>query len=166
MQSFSLNAVNTGVIYLLVYSLAMYGICACLFGIKLKGDYLFMLDEFEGAAYKRPYISAMLTIFIFSLLGLPPFLGFFGVFSALSYLAKHDSFYQFGYIMLMLIVLSYGYLQIIKNIYFEKSKENFDRADSGIYVAVLFNALLMIIITLKPQYLMQDIYLMVESMFQ
>ena len=68
--------------------------------------------------------------------------------------------------MLMLIVLSYGYLQIIKNIYFEKSKENFDRADSGIYVAVLFNALLMIIITLKPQYLMQDIYLMVESMFQ
>lgn len=166
MQSFSLNAVNTGVIYLVVYSLAMYGICTCLFGIKLKGDYLFMLDEFEGAAYKRPYISAMLTIFIFSLLGLPPFLGFFGVFSALSYLAKHDSFYQFGYIMLMLIVLSYGYLQIIKNIYFEKSKENFDRADSGIYVAVLFNALLMIIITLKPQYLMQDIYLMVESMFQ
>jgi NADH-quinone oxidoreductase subunit N len=125
-----------------------------------------MLDEFEGAAYKRPYISAMLTIFIFSLLGLPPFLGFFGVFSALSYLAKQDSFYQFGYIILMMIVLSYGYLQIIKNIYFEKSKENFDRADSGIYVAVLLNALLMIVIMLKPQYLMQDTYFMIESMFQ
>jgi len=166
MQSFSLSAVNTGLIYLLVYLLAMYGICACLFGIKIKGEYLFMLDEFEGAAYKRPYISAMLTIFIFSLLGLPPFLGFFGVFSALSYLAKQDSFYQFGYIILMMIVLSYGYLQIIKNIYFEKSKENFDRADSGIYVAVLLNALLMIVIMLKPQYLMQDTYFMIESMFQ
>lgn len=164
-QSFSLNAVNTGLIYLLVYLLAMYGICACMFGIKIKGEYLFMLDEFEGVAYKRPYISAMMTIFIFSLLGIPPFLGFFGVFSALSYLAKHDSFYQFGYIMLMLVVLSYGYLQIIKNMYFEKSKENFDRADPGIYVAILLNALLMIVIMLKPQYLMQDIYLMVEGMF-
>ena len=166
MQSFSLNAVNSGLIYLLVYLLAMYGICACLFGIKIKGEYLFMLKEFEGAAYKRPYISAMMTIFIFSLLGIPPFLGFFGVFSALSYLAKHDSFYQFGYIMLMLVVLSYGYLQIIKNMYFEKSKENFDRADSGIYAAIMLNALLMIVIMLKPQYLMQDIYLMIEGMFQ
>ncbi len=165
MQSFSLNAVNTGVIYILVYLLAMYGICACLFGLKIKGEYLFMLGEFEGAAYKRPYISAMMTIFIFSLLGIPPFLGFFGVFSALSYLAEHDSFYQFGYIMLMLIVLSYAYVQIIKNLYFEKSKENFDRADSGIYTAVLINALLMIVIMLKPQYLLQDVYKMIESLF-
>ncbi|MBQ8481697.1 MAG: hypothetical protein IJ532_04115 [Alphaproteobacteria bacterium] len=165
MQSFSINAVNTGVIYILVYLLAMYGICVCLFGLKIKGEYLFMLNEFEGAAYKRPYISAMMTIFIFSLLGIPPFLGFFGVFSALSYLAKHDSFYQFGYIMLMLIVLSYAYVQIIKNLYFEKSKENFDRADSGIYTAVFIIALLMIIIMLKPQYLMQDVYRMIESLF-
>lgn len=165
MQGFSLSAVNAGLIYMLVYLLAMYGICVCLFGLKIKGEYLFLLSDFEGAAYKRPYISAMLTIFIFSLLGIPPFLGFLGVFSALSYLAKHDSFYQFGYIMLMLIILSYGYLQIIKNLYFEKSKENFDRADRGIYIAVLLNALLMIVIMLKPQYLMQDIYLMIESAF-
>lgn len=165
MQSFSPDAVNAGVIYILVYLLAMYGICVCLFGLKIKGEYLFMLGEFEGAAYKRPYISAMMTIFIFSLLGIPPFLGFFGVFSALSYLAKHDSFYQFGYIMLMLIVLSYAYVQIIKNLYFEKSKENFDRADSGIYTAVFINALLMVVIMLKPQYLMQDVYRMIESLF-
>jgi len=98
-------------------------------------------------------------------LGVPPFLGFFGVFSALSYLAQHDSFYQFGYIMLMLIVLSYAYVQIIKNLYFEKSKENFDRADSGIYTAVFINALLMVVIMLKPQYLMQDVYRMIESLF-
>lgn len=165
MQGFSLNSVNAGLIYMLVYMLAMYGICVCLFGLKIKGEYLFMLSDFDGAAYKIPYISAMFAIFIFSLLGIPPFLGFFGVFSALSYLAKHDSFYQFGYIVLMLIILSYGYLQIIKNLYFEKSKENFDRADSGIYIAVLLIALLMVVIMLKPQYLMQDIYLMIESAF-
>ena len=165
LRKFTLNAVNSGFIYLFVYLLTMYGICVCLFGLKKKGEYLFMLSEFEGAAQKRPYISAMLLIFMFSLLGLPPFLGFFGVFSALSYLAEHDSFYQFGYIMLMLIVLSYAYVQIIKNLYFEKSKENFDRADSGIYTAVLINALLMIVIMLKPQYLLQDVYKMIESLF-
>ena len=165
-QNFSLNAVNAGIIYALVYLLSMYGICTCLFGLKIKGEYLYMLEELEGAAYKRPYISAMMTIFIFSLLGIPPFLGFLGVFSALSYLAKHDSFYQFGYIMVMLIVLSYGYLQIIKNLYFEKSKENYDRSDVGIYVTILLTALLMIIIMLQPHYLLQDISLMTEGIFQ
>lgn len=165
MQSFSLNAVNTGVIYMLVYFLATYGMCTCLFGIKVKGDYLSMLSEFAGAAYKRPYISAMMTVFVFSLLGLPPFLGFFGVFSALSYLAKHDSFYQFGFILLMMIVLSYAYLQIIKNLYFEKSEENFDRSDAGIYTAILLNCLLMIVIMLKPHYLMHDVAVMIASVF-
>lgn len=166
MQGFSLNAVNAGLIYMLVYLLAMFGICACLFGLKIKGEYLVTLSDFAGAAYKRPYISAMMAVFIFSLLGLPPFLGFFGVFSALSYLAKHDSFYQFGYVLLMMTVLSYAYLQIIKSLYFEKSEESFDRSDTGIYVAVFINAMLMIIIMLKPHYLMQDVSLMIESIFQ
>lgn len=164
-RKFTLNSVNSGFVYLLVYMLAMYGICTCLFGIKKKGEYLFMLSEFEGAAQKRPYISAMMLIFMFSLLGLPPFSGFLGVFSFLNYLALHHHFYQLLYLLSMMTVIAYAYLQIVRAMYFEERRALFDKADGGIYAAILLNAVLMIVIMLQPQYLIVGFRSALEVLF-
>ncbi len=165
LRKFTLNAVNSGFVYFLVYLLTMYGICVCLFGLKKKGEYLFMLSEFEGAAQKRPYISAMLLIFMFSLLGLPPFLGFLGVFSSLNYLALHHHFYQLIYLLSMMTILGYAYLQIVRTMYFEDKRTSFDRADVGIYTAIFLNMALMIVIALQPRYLIFGFRTMLEALF-
>ena len=149
-----------------VYLLAILGICSCLFGLKKKGEYLFMLTEFEGAAQKRPYITAMMLVFMFSLLGMPPLSGFLGLFSALNYQALHHHFYQLIYLLIMMLVVGYAFLQIMRTLYFIEHKTAFDRADSGIYTAIFLNAILMLIIVLKPQFLAENIYQMLESMFQ
>ena len=165
LRKFTLNAVNSGFVYLFVYLLTMYGICVCLFGLKKKGEYLFMLGEFTGAAQKRPYISAMMIIFMFSLLGLPPFLGFLGVFSSLNYLALHHHFYQLIYLLSMMTVLGYAYLQIVRTMYSEDKRTSFDRADAGIYAAIFLNAALMIGATLQPRYLIYGFRSMLEALF-
>ena len=165
LRKFTLNAVNSGFVYLFVYLLTMYGICVCLFGLKKKGEYLFMLGEFTGAAQKRPYISAMMIIFMFSLLGLPPFLGFLGVFSSLNYLALHHHFYQLIYLLSMMTVLGYAYLQIVRTRYSEEKRTSFDRADAGIYAAIFLNAALMIGATLQPRYLIYGFRSMLEALF-
>ncbi len=164
-RKFTLNSVNSGFVYLFLYLLAMCGICTCLFGLKKKGEYLFMVSELDGAAQKRPYICAMLLIFMFSLLGLPPFSGFVGLFSSLNYLALHHHFYQLIYLLSMMTVIGYAYLQIVRAMYFEDKHTSFDRADGGIYTAILLNAVLMIIITLQPHYLIFDFRSMLEVLF-
>ena len=166
LRRFTANALNAGFVYMFAYLLAMLGICTCLFGLKRKGEYLFMLSEFEGAAQKRPYISAMMVIFMFSLLGLPPFSGFLGLFSALNYQALHHHFYQLIYLLIMMLAVGYAFLQIVRALYFEERKTIFDRADSGIYTAILLNAALMLIIMLQPQYLAEDVRLMLETVLQ
>ncbi len=156
LQHLTADALNTAFIYLVVYLLAMYGVCACLFGLKNKGEYLFMLSDFEGASFRRPYISAMLTFFLFSLIGFPPFLGFLGVFAVVSDLVFHNNFYQLGFLLAAFLILVYSYLQIVKTLYFENSNIAFDRADRGIYTAIFGVALLMVIITLQPHLLIQN----------
>lgn len=166
LRRFTPNSINASCVYLFAYLLAMFGICACLFGLKKKGEYLFMLGEFEGAVQKRPYISAMMVVFMFSLLGLPPFVGFLGLFSALNYLALHHHYYQLLYLLTTMLALGYAYLQIIKALCFEERKTSFDRADRGIYTAILLNAALMLALILQPHYLLDDVKSLLETVFQ
>lgn len=165
LRRFTLNAVNSSCVYLLAYLLAMYGICTCLFGLRKKGEYLFMRGELEGAAQKQPYLAALMTVFMFSLIGLPPFLGFLGIFSSLNYLALHHHFYQLIYLLIMILALGYAYMQVIKMLYSEERKAQFDRADRSIYAALIGNICLMLILVLFPHYLMQDMGSMLETVF-
>lgn len=162
---FTPKAVNVSTVYLFTYLLAMYGICIALFGLKIKGEYLFMLSEFEGAAHKKPYISAVITLFMFSLLGCPPFVGFLGNFSALNYLVLGRHYYLLIYVLITLLLLSYAYLQIIKTLYFSENKEDLDRADIEIYMAATAVILIMAVSVLCPHYLTENIASMLEVLF-
>lgn len=165
LQQFDVLSLNNAFIYLFIYLLSMLGICTSLFGLKIKGEYLFMISDIEGASQKRPYISAIMTAIMFSLIGFPPFLGFLGLFTIFDELIRISGYYQLGIIIFSLVIISYAYLQIIKALYFETSRENFDRADIGIYIALLINIVIMIIITLNPKYLLLDINNMLEGAF-
>lgn len=149
---FTPTAFSAAAVCLTVYILAMYGVCASLYGLKSKGEYLFMLSDFSGAAYKRPYISVMLIIFLFSLLGMPPFLGCLGQFGALNNLLRTGSYSAAVLLFVFLTVLACGYLQVVRALYTENDSVIFDRADRGIYIAVCLDFLLMAWIMLKPDF--------------
>ena len=161
---FTPKTVDASFVYLFSYLLAITGICTTLFGLKIKGEYLMTLPELSGAAYKKPYIAAMMAVFIFSLSGLPPFLGFMGQFSVLSRLAAYR-LYELGFVLLMSIILTFAYIQIIYTM-FKDNKIPFDRADKGIYAAMLINAAVMLFIVVNPQYLVEDFVLMIETVFK
>ena len=152
-------------VYYVIYLLTMYGVCAVLFGFKIKGEYPLMLSDFNGAAYRRPYISAMLVIFLFSLLGFPPTLGFLGHFSLFTDLVIHNHFYQMTFLLLMMLALAYSYLTIIQALYFEDSHDVFDRAERSIYVVIFANAILMALLLLQPQYLFDVLTNIIGDLF-
>ena len=166
LYDFNFESLQITFSYMLIYLLSMSGVCASLYGFRIKGEYLFMLNEIEGAAQKRPYVSAVLCILLISLLGLPPSLGFVGIFAMLNNLAMQRHYYEIIYILLMFLVLAYAYLQIIMALYFYKSRESFDRADKGIYIAMMLNMVIMMIILMKPQYFSDYLAFMTESVFE
>lgn len=163
LQYFTPDSADAAFVCLILYLLAMYGICVCLFSLKIKGEYLFMLNEFSGASTKRPYVSALFTVFLFSLLGFPPLPGFLSIFSVLNNLSMHGHYYQIVYLLTMMFFIAYAYLQIVKTFYFETKQSAFDRADWGIYALLCIQVVFMFLIVLKPHYLLENLNFMMEA---
>ena len=162
LRHFTMYTIDMSCVYLLTYLLPMYGICICLFGLKSKGEYLHMVSDLSGAAQKRPYISAMLTIYIFSLLGFPPFLGFIGLFSVLKVLAVYGIM-QVAAVLFVYVILVYAYIQILQVMYFEKNSVLFDKVEASILIMIFINTILMFAICIKPYYPLSDFVFMVET---
>ncbi len=152
-------AAQTTIIYWIVYLLAMTGLCLTLFSLKARGEYLLTLNEFSGVAYKCPIVAITMIFFLFSLLGLPPFTGVLGIFAILNNLAAQNHFYYLLYVLLTLMMIGYAYLHIIRTLYFEDSRNNFDRVDLGLSCLLIILVILMIYLVLQPQYLLAQTWL-------
>ena len=67
------------------------------------------------------------------------------------------------YLLAILLILGYAYLQIVKTMYFEDSKEIFDRTDTGIYVVLLLILLIMTAFVFKSVGWIENIGLVTEA---
>ena len=144
-------------IYLLIYITAFCGIYTVFCGYRSKGRYLSCLEDIKGVSSQRPYISAALLLFMISLIGTPPMLGFLGKLSIINTMVIEHKYTIIGVVLLGLLILVYAYLKIITAVYFEGRNNNFDIVDKGVYLCVLFNLLFMLIVIINPKPLMQEI---------
>ncbi|MDX2479937.1 MAG: NADH-quinone oxidoreductase subunit N [Desulfuromusa sp.] len=111
--------------YMLVYTFMNMGAFAVLVLIGKKGEDNLTLDGIAGLGYKKPILGVVLTIFLFSLMGLPPTAGFIGKFYIFSGAIKA------GYIWLAVLgvlnsaVSLYYYLRVMVQMYFKNPEEDF-----------------------------------------
>lgn len=150
------NSLLSSFVYMLVYLMAMFGVYTVFYAFKSKGEYLTQLSDIAGISEVRPYISAAFLVFMVSLLGTPPMLGFLGKLSAVNNLVIQNRYSLIVLIMTALVMVAYAYLLIIKTIYFDPRKNTFDRADKGVYICLMINLVLVLISILNPKYLMHD----------
>ncbi len=90
------------------------------------------IKDFEGAGYRSPVVAAFFSIFLFSLVGLPPTAGFIGKFYVFA--AAIDA----GYIWLAVIgvlnsvVSLYYYVKIMRNMYIRGLDTSASRLNTSI----------------------------------
>ena len=68
------------------------------------------------------------------------------------------------FLLAILVIMAYGYMQIIKSLYFEKSKNIFDTTERGIYALILINMILIVLISIEPDILIENIYAITEKL--
>lgn len=122
------NAIGTtGIMfYLLSYAFMNIGAFAILILVGKDGDERNNLEDLTGFGFKHPLLGMVMSIFLFSLAGIPPAAGFIGKFYLFS------GAIQAGYIWLAIIgVLNsaasvYYYLRVMVFMYMKKPTEEFD----------------------------------------
>jgi len=105
------------------------------------------LDDYRGLGRKMPLAGAALTVFLISLVGLPPTIGFIGklmIFSAL--LAKGSVYIWLALIgVLTSVIALYYYMLIPLNMYLRDSKQPDEDRDRTPIVHQVALAVLMIL---------------------
>ena len=163
--SFSANSVFSSFVYLVVYVLAMSGVYTSFLGIKSKGLYLATLNDIFGLSKSKPYISAALLLFMVSLIGGPPMLGFLGKLSVVNNLVLEQNYTLVAIVLASLILIANGYLRLVKALYFEEANHSYDRVDKGIYIFMFANMVVVVVSLLHPRLLMNDFEKMLITVF-
>jgi NADH-quinone oxidoreductase subunit N len=111
--------------YLLAYTFMNLGAFAVLILAGKKGEGNLTLEGFAGFGYKQPLLGVAMSIFLLSLMGIPPAAGFAGKFFVFAGAVKS------GYIWLAVIgvlnsaVSLFYYLRIMVYMYFKDPSEDF-----------------------------------------
>jgi NADH-quinone oxidoreductase subunit N len=112
--------------YMLSYSFMNIGAFAIIILIAKKGETNGNVSDFAGLGFKKPLLAIAMTLFLFSLAGVPPAAGFIGKFYLFS------GAIQKGYIWLAVIGVlnsaasAYYYLRIMVYMYMKEPTEEFE----------------------------------------
>ncbi len=138
-------------IYMGIYIFMNIGTFACILCMR-RGDRMVEdISDLAGLSKSQPLLAMTLTIFMFSMAGIPPLAGFFGklyVFMA----AVEAQLYWLAIIgVLSSVVGSFYYLRIIKIAYFDEPGDAFDHPISKpIKLVLTGTAVLMLFFILYP----------------
>ena len=111
--------------YMLAYTFMNLGAFAIIIVLGRKGEDNANIEDFSGLGYKHPLLAVAMCIFMFSLAGIPPLIGFIGKFYIFSAAIKS------GFLLLAIIgminsVISvYYYLRVTVVIYMKKPVREF-----------------------------------------
>lgn len=103
--------------YLVAYALMNLGAFTVAMLVNRRGEGDYQLEDYKGAGFAHPLLGITMTIFMFSLAGVPPTAGFFGK------LYLFSAAIEKGYILLIVIAVlnaalaAYYYLRIIAYMY-------------------------------------------------
>ena len=121
-------------VYLVAYVFTNAGMFACIVGMRRNGVAVERIADLGGLGKTSPGMAAALTIFLFSMAGIPPFAGFIGkyfVFIA----AVNSGLWTLAIVgMAASAVSAFYYIRIIKVMYFDAAAPGLDARAPGVGV--------------------------------
>ena len=123
-------------VYMVTYVFMSAGVFACIIAMRRRGRALEQITDLAGLARTDPALALAMTVFMFSMAGIPPFSGFFAKFYVFA-AAVQSGYWTLSVIgVLTSVIGAFYYLRIIKIMYFDTAEPAFDlRAPSISFVA-------------------------------
>ncbi|MBP9721801.1 MAG: NADH-quinone oxidoreductase subunit N [Gammaproteobacteria bacterium] len=155
------SAYSPALFYMIIYalmSLAAFGFILT-YGNNSNDEHeLSNLEDYRGLYYKQPWLAFMLLIVLFSMAGVPPFVGFFAKMVIIQSIIKTGYYYTAVSVVLLSVVGAYYYLKLIWLMFFENPQKNSNNLniitiDLDQKVLVSINCLLIFALGIYSQWL-------------
>jgi NADH-quinone oxidoreductase subunit N len=138
--------------YTIVYALTALGGFGIIILLSRKGFEADQLDDYKGLHERSPWFAAMMLLFMFSMAGVPPTVGFFAKLFVLEAVVSIDLVWLALVAVFFSIIGAFYYIRIVKIMYFDKPEETTPLPEAGLdtQVVLTLNGLAMLLLGIFP----------------
>ncbi|KAF7598417.1 MAG: NADH-quinone oxidoreductase subunit N [Candidatus Dactylopiibacterium carminicum] len=160
------NAYSASLFYMLTYVLTTLAAFGILLLMTREGYEAEQLDDFRGLNQRSPWWAAMMAIAMFSMAGIPFFVGFFAKFFVLQAVWQAGYTYVAVLAVLMSLIGAFFYLRVVKLMYFDAPAADAPAVNAGCRLSgglLSANALALGLLGLFPGVLLQLCVVVVQA---
>ena len=145
-------SIAAGLFYLVSYAITNFGAWGVVIALEKSEGRGLEIGDYAGLARKHPALAAAMTIFMLSLIGLPPTLGLVG--KIYLFRAVIDGgFYGLAIIgVLTSLISAYYYLRVVVIMYMRDGEPQTER-ESFLDLTTIATAIATVVLSLVPQFL-------------
>lgn len=130
-----LSATETGyaasMFYVITYAIISMGGFAIIIFLSNKHTEADELTDLKGLSSRHPWYAFMMLLFLFSMAGVPPTVGFYAKLSIIQSVVSADLVWLAVFAVVMSVIGAYYYLRAIKIMYFDHADEGTTQAKAG-----------------------------------
>lgn len=141
--------------YTLVYTLMALGAFGMIVLMSRLGFESDQLEDFRGLNQRSPWFAFIMLIFMFSMAGVPPFVGFWAKLAVLKAIVAQDLIWLAVVAVAFSVIGAFYYIRIIKLMYFDTPQESQAlEGTTDLRVLLSLNGLAILTLGFKPDLLL------------
>ena len=152
---FALNAYSSAMFYVLAYVVMTTGTFGMILLMARAGFEAENLDDYKGLNKRSPWFAGIMLMMMFSMAGIPFFVGFFAKFSVLQAVVAAGYMWLAIVAVLFSLIGAFYYLRVVKMMYFDPPADTSPlTAGMDIRILISANGLAVALLGIFPQMLM------------
>jgi NADH-quinone oxidoreductase subunit N len=146
--------------YIIVYAITAVAGFGMIIALSRTGNEFDKIADFKGLNNRNPWLAFMMLIVMFSMAGIPPFIGFFAKVIVIEEVVKAGFIWIAVVAVITAVISAFYYLRVVKAMYFDKADETGPIAPvSGeLNWAVSFVSIALLVLGLMPSSLIELCY--------
>ncbi|MCE4555970.1 NADH-quinone oxidoreductase subunit NuoN [Pelomonas cellulosilytica] len=152
--NWSYNAISSAMFYAVTYVMTTLGTFGMVILLSRQGHEAEEIKDLAGLSKRSPWFALVMTMFMFSLAGVPPTVGFYAKLAVLQALVAADTpFYLYlsGFAVVISLIGAFYYLRVVKVMWFDAPTDTAPLAAPGdVRFVMTLNGAAVLVLGLMP----------------
>ncbi|WP_127470582.1 NADH-quinone oxidoreductase subunit NuoN [Thiomicrorhabdus aquaedulcis] len=157
---------SASMFYVIVYAITGLAGFGMIVALSRTGNEFDRVVDFKGLNARNPWLAVMMLIVMFSMAGIPPFIGFWAKIIVIEEVIKAGFTWIAVVAVITAVISAYYYLRVVKAMYFDEPEDNtkIEPVSGSLNWTVSFVALSLLVLGLMPSSLINLCYQSINSL--
>ncbi len=146
--------------YIVIYAITSVAAFGMIIALARSGVEFDEIEDFKGLNERNPWLAAMMLFIMFSMAGIPPFIGFFAKVAVIEAAVNAGLLWLAILAVVTAVIGAFYYLRVVKVMYFDKASDTtpLEPLTRELGAAVSVTSVALLVLGLFPSWIMDLCY--------